>query len=56
MKPFSGKNRDWDIDHKVPWTKRQFPANVTRKEVLNNYQKGTRLECPSCNRRWGNRR
>ncbi|MGE7913040.1 GH-E family nuclease [Lysinibacillus xylanilyticus] len=29
---------------------------VTRKEVLDNYQTGTRLECPSCNRSGGNRR
>ena len=56
VKPFSGEKRDWHVDHKPAWTNRVFPANVTRKEVLDNYQKGTRLECPSCNIRGGNRR
>ncbi|MFJ6267118.1 GH-E family nuclease [Lysinibacillus xylanilyticus] len=56
VEPFSGEKRDWDIDHVPAWTNREFPANVTRKEVLDNYQKGTRLECPSCNRSGGNRR
>ena|GEM_PF-5739400 len=53
--PFSGMKRDWDIDHTPAWTNRTFPSNVTRKEVLDDYQKGTRLECPSCNRSRGNR-
>ncbi|WP_335872617.1 DNRLRE domain-containing protein [Bacillus sp. 2205SS5-2] len=52
--PFSGKKRDWDVDHTPAWTNRTF-LNPTRKEVLDDYQKGTRLECPSCNRRRGNR-
>ncbi len=56
VKPFSGDKRDWDIDHNPSWTNREFPANVTRKRVLDNYQEGIRLECPSCNRRGGNRR
>lgn len=42
--------RDWDIDHIDHWTDREFPADVTRKEVIDNYQEGTRLRCPSCNR------
>ncbi|MCR8851116.1 GH-E family nuclease [Rossellomorea sp. SC111] len=55
VKPYSGENRDWDVDHTPAWTNREFPPNVTRKEVLDNYQEGTRLECPVCNRRRGNR-
>jgi filamentous hemagglutinin len=47
--------RDWDIDHVESWTNREFPPNVTRQQVLDNYQQGTRLECPSCNRGRGNR-
>ncbi|MCC6698918.1 MAG: hypothetical protein IT365_25065, partial [Candidatus Hydrogenedentes bacterium] len=52
--PRSGP-RDWDIDHQPTWTNRQFPPDVTRSEVLDSYQQGTRLECPSCNRGRGNR-
>ena len=54
--PRSGQPRDWDINHDPPWTKREFSPNVTRKEVLDNYQEDTWLECPSCNRSAGNRR
>ncbi len=54
--PRSGQPRDWDINHDPPWTKREFPPDVTRKEVLDNYQDGTWLECPTCNRSAGNRR
>lgn len=54
--PRSGKPRDWDINHDPAWTKREFPPEVSRKEVLDNYQKGTWLECPTCNRAAGNRR
>ena len=56
VKPFTGEKRDWDIDHVPAWTNREFPEGVTRKSVIDNYQKGTRLECPSCNRSGGNRR
>ncbi|WP_370529808.1 GH-E family nuclease [Alkalihalobacillus sp. AL-G] len=56
VEPFSGEKRDWHIDHTPAWTSREFPANVTRKDVLDNYQQGTRLECPNCNIRGGNRR
>ncbi|WP_082337754.1 GH-E family nuclease [Lysinibacillus sp. FJAT-14745] len=54
VEPFSGEKRDWDIDHTPAWTNREFL--LTLQEVLDNYQKGTRLECPSCNRSGGNRR
>ena len=47
--------RDWDIDHSPPWTRRSFPKDVSRKEVCDSYQEGTRLECPKCNRSRGNR-
>jgi hypothetical protein len=46
--------RDWDISHNPSWTNREFPMNVARKEALDNYQQGTSLECPSCNRAGGN--
>ncbi len=53
--PFSGKPRDWDVSHDPSWTKREFPANATRQQVLDDYQKGTGLECPGCNRGRGDR-
>ncbi len=44
-------NRDWDVSHNPSWTNREFDANVTtRQDVIDNYQQGTSLECPSCNR------
>ena len=45
--------RDWDVDHQPPWSKRDLSGMKTRKEVLDEYNKGTRLECPSCNRSRG---
>lgn len=54
--PQSGLPRDWDMSHTPSWTKRRFPQFVTRKQVLDNYQQGTWLECPHCNRPAGNRR
>lgn len=48
--PFSGQRRDWDIDH-VP----ELGDNPTRPEALDNYNSGTRLECPACNRSRGDR-
>lgn len=41
--------RDWDIDHQPPWSQRDLDG-MTRPEVLDDYNRGTRLECPSCNR------
>ena len=41
--------RDWDVDHQPKWKDRNL-ENKTRKEVLNEYNKGTRLRCPNCNR------
>jgi HNH/ENDO VII superfamily nuclease with conserved GHE residues len=46
--------RDWDIDHQPPWSQR-IPElgedpDLTRGDVIDNYQEGTRLECPACNR------
>ncbi|MBO0745954.1 MAG: hypothetical protein J2P43_13110 [Candidatus Dormibacteraeota bacterium] len=52
--PRTGVPRDWDVSHNPSWTNREFPPNVTRPEVLDNYQQGTSLECPSCNRSGGN--
>jgi RHS repeat-associated protein len=48
--PNSGTPRDWDGSHNPSWTNREFPANATRKQVLDNYNTGVSLECPSCNR------
>jgi filamentous hemagglutinin len=40
--------RDWDIDHQP-----DLADLTTRKQVLDDYNTGTRLECPSCNRSRG---
>ncbi len=42
--PSTEQPRDWDIDHDPAWTNREFPPNVTRQEVLDNYQTVCRLE------------
>jgi filamentous hemagglutinin len=47
-----GNRRDWDADHQPPWSKRDL-SGKTRKEVLDEYNDGVRLECPSCNRSRG---
>lgn len=56
--PRSGP-RDWDIDHQPPWSQRTGPLSenpdLTRAEVIDEYQRGTRLECPRCNRGRGAR-
>ncbi|ACC76292.1 filamentous haemagglutinin family outer membrane protein (plasmid) [Paraburkholderia phymatum STM815] len=44
--------RDWDVDHQPPWSQRDL-TGMTRQEVINEYNSGTRLECPSCNRSRG---
>ncbi len=46
--------RDWDVDHQPPWSTRD-QAGKTRTEVLDDYNTGTRLECPTCNRSRGAR-
>jgi RHS repeat-associated protein len=50
VEPGSGTPRDWDVDHQPKWTDREFPPDCTRQQVIDNYQKGTRLRCPPCNR------
>ncbi|HPU38462.1 MAG TPA: GH-E family nuclease [Microthrixaceae bacterium] len=56
--PRSGP-RDWDIDHQPPWSQRSGSLSkdpdLTRADVIDEYQRGTRLECPSCNRGRGAR-
>ena len=53
--PFSGSARDWDVSHNPSWTNRYFdPNTTTRQDVIESYQIGTSLECPSCNRSGGN--
>lgn len=49
-----GQARDWDVSHNPSWTNRRFAPDVTRAEVLDDYQQGTSLECPACNRSGGN--
>ena len=44
--------RDWDVDHQPPWSERDL-SGKTRGDVLDEYNRGTRLECPSCNRSRG---
>jgi len=46
------KPRDWDVDHQPPWKGRDL-SGKTRQEVLDEFNQGTRLECPSCNRSRG---
>ena len=46
--------RDWDVSHLPSWTNRKFAPTVTRAKVIDNYQEGTFLECPGCNRPRGN--
>ncbi|MGE8409340.1 MAG: GH-E family nuclease [Pseudomonas sp.] len=46
--------RDWDVDHQPPWSQRDL-SGKTRSEVLDEYNQGTGLECPSCNRSRGAR-
>ncbi len=54
--PHKGEKRNnpegWDIDHQPPWSQRDL-SEMERSQVLDNYNKGTRLECPSCNRSRG---
>jgi RHS repeat-associated protein len=52
--PNSGLPRDWDVSHNPSWTNRTFPPDASRQDVIDNYQQGTSLECPSCNRSGGN--
>jgi RHS repeat-associated protein len=52
--PNSGTPRDWDVSHNPSWTNRTFAPGTTRPDVIRNYQEGTSLECPACNRGGGN--
>ncbi|MFC0529062.1 polymorphic toxin-type HINT domain-containing protein [Phytohabitans kaempferiae] len=57
--PPGGGRRDWDIDHQPPWSTRtpemRENPELTRAEVIADYQRGVRLECPTCNRSRGAR-
>ncbi len=48
--------RDRDGSHNPSWSNREFPAEVTRRQVLDDYNTGVGLECGPCNRGAGNRR
>jgi len=50
-----GQNRDWDMGHVPSWTRRLFSPDVTRQQVIGNYQTGARVECAGCNRSRGNK-
>jgi hypothetical protein len=52
--PGTEQTRDWDVSHNPSWSNRQFPSDVDREQVLDNYQEGTSLECIPCNRGGGN--
>lgn len=43
----------WDMSHNPSWTKRDH-TGMTRKQQLDDYNKGAPLECASCNRSGGN--
>ena len=43
--PGSGP-RDWDVDHQPPWSLRDL-SGMNRKQVLDDFNTDTRLECPS---------
>lgn len=49
--PGSGR-RDWDVDHQPAWSRRDL-SGMSRAEVLDEYNIGTRLECIHCNRSRG---
>ena len=52
--PNGGAPRDWDGSHNPSWSKREFPGDVRRPDVLDNFNEGVSLECPGCNRLGGN--
>jgi HNH/ENDO VII superfamily nuclease with conserved GHE residues len=41
--------RDWDIDHQPKLKDRDW-TGLTRPEQLDDFNTGTRLRCPGCNR------
>lgn len=36
-------------------SRRKSPSTVKRKDVIEDYQRGTSLQCPLCNKRKGNK-
>ncbi|MGW7363622.1 LamG-like jellyroll fold domain-containing protein [Streptomyces sp. NPDC054841] len=56
--PHNGDGRagEWDGGHfPESWTNRKFPSGTSREEVIDDYQRGVRVECIPCNRGAGNR-
>ncbi|WP_459782277.1 RHS repeat-associated core domain-containing protein [Photobacterium sp. R1] len=51
--PYKGEKRNgpdgWDNDHQPKWKDRDL-TGMDRKQVLDEYNKNTRLRCSSCNR------
>ncbi len=45
---------DWDNSHNPSWTNREFPDDVSRRVVRDDYNSGVNLECIACNRGGGN--
>lgn len=48
--PNTGVTRDWGNSHNPLWHNRLFHPNVTRRQVRDEYNRGTFLECIPCNR------
>lgn len=48
VRPGQGR-RDWDVDHQPKWRDRDL-SGMDRRQVLDEYNRGVRLRCPSCNR------
>ncbi len=44
------------MSHFPSWTNRVFPADVTRQQVLDNYNQRVSLDCPICNILGSNKR
>jgi hypothetical protein len=53
-KPGSGP-RDWHADHILAWIKRNLSNITTRKGVLDEFNEGIQLLCPTCNLKKGSR-
>ncbi|MFD8319622.1 RHS repeat-associated core domain-containing protein [Kitasatospora purpeofusca] len=52
----TGDQATGDMGHyPTAWSNRQFSPNVTRAEVIDEYQRNVRIECIPCNRGAGNR-
>ncbi|WP_442865859.1 GH-E family nuclease [Burkholderia sp. IMCC1007] len=46
--PRGQSRRDWDVDHRPPWSPRDL-SGMTTDQVADECNKCSRLECSSCN-------